>query len=101
MRQTLLLLTASSILCGQTRTEVTLHAFHLKGGYYTQAGLLRDSAGNLFGTTQLGGPNGSGVVFKVDETGNYRSVYSFTGGADGARPQAGLIQDRQSLWHHI
>jgi len=30
------------------------------------AGVIRDSAGNLFGTTQMGGNESSGVVFKLD-----------------------------------
>ena len=35
------------------------------------AGVVRDSAGNLYGTTVSGGsgPGGAGVVFKVDTSG--------------------------------
>jgi uncharacterized repeat protein (TIGR03803 family) len=57
------------------------------------AGLIRDAAGNLYGTTVAGGSRGQGTVFKID-TSNHESVlYSFTGGADGGLPQAGLIMD--------
>ncbi len=34
-------------------------------GYYPMAGLVRDSAGNLYGTTSAGGANGWGVIFKI------------------------------------
>jgi uncharacterized repeat protein (TIGR03803 family) len=53
------------------------------------AGLLRDAAGNLYGTTSMGGtscgpvPGGCGVVFKVDSTGKETVLYRFKGGADG------------------
>jgi uncharacterized repeat protein (TIGR03803 family) len=66
-------------------------------GGYPEAGLLRDSAGNLYGTASGGGltncGGGCGVVFKVDTTGTETVLYSFTGGADGSEPEAGVIQD--------
>jgi uncharacterized repeat protein (TIGR03803 family) len=66
-------------------------------GWSPVAGLIRDSAGNLYGTTFGGGArfgeSGSGVVFKLDTTGTETVLYSFTGGADGGSPAAGLIRD--------
>jgi uncharacterized repeat protein (TIGR03803 family) len=63
-------------------------------GANPSGGLIRDSAGNLYGTTPNGGgaPN-AGVVFKVDPSGHETLLYSFTGGADGSSPSAGLIRD--------
>jgi uncharacterized repeat protein (TIGR03803 family) len=61
--------------------------------------LVRDSAGNIYGTTIFGGAyrncNGDtcGVVFKLDPTGMETVLHSFTGGADGAFPVAGLSMD--------
>ena len=56
-------------------------------------GLIRDEAGNLYGTTFLGGnagcgsSNGScGILYKIDPTGKFTLLYSFTGGADGGLP---------------
>jgi uncharacterized repeat protein (TIGR03803 family) len=85
------------------------------------AGLLRDGAGNLYGTTTGGGApqliapvsgifpgppgtrpapaHGNGVVFELircdSEPSGYefKVLYSFTGGADGAVLYAGLIRD--------
>jgi uncharacterized repeat protein (TIGR03803 family) len=46
--------------------------------------VIRDSAGNLYGTTSDGGACGyCGVVFKVDTAGRETVLYSFTGNADG------------------
>jgi uncharacterized repeat protein (TIGR03803 family) len=56
--------------------------------------LIRDAAGNLYGTTYgVGiGIQGNGVVFKLDNAGNYSVLYSFAGGADGSYPSA-LVMD--------
>jgi uncharacterized repeat protein (TIGR03803 family) len=67
----------------------------------TPTGLLMDSAGNLYGTTQLGGAsakcdNNCGTVFElVNTSGNYteKLLYSFTGGPDGAYPNANMVMD--------
>jgi uncharacterized repeat protein (TIGR03803 family) len=61
--------------------------------------LLRDTAGNLYGTTYFGGKtsgfckSGCGVVFKLDTTGKETILHTFTGGSDGANPWAGLTID--------
>ncbi|WP_296711721.1 hypothetical protein [Rhodoblastus sp.] len=51
--------------------------------------LIADANGDLFGTTDGGGPYGAGTVFEIFKPGSgYAStptiLYSFTGGADGA-----------------
>ena len=63
------------------------------GGYPYYANLIQDWAGNLYGTTSSGGAAGAGVVFKVDTNGHETVLYSFTGGADGGYPNAGVIFD--------
>jgi uncharacterized repeat protein (TIGR03803 family) len=55
-------------------------------------GVIRDAAGNLYGTTYLGG-KGAGVVFTINTTGQESVLYSFTGRTDGGYPRAGLVQD--------
>jgi uncharacterized repeat protein (TIGR03803 family) len=59
------------------------------------ATVTADSLGNLYGTTQSGGVDGAGVVFKLDPTGRESVLYTFTGGADGGAPQAPVILDAQ------
>jgi uncharacterized repeat protein (TIGR03803 family) len=62
-------------------------------GSYPLGSLIRDSKGNLYGTTNGGGVSGAGVVFKIDPLGNETVLYSFTGGADGAYPLGGITRD--------
>jgi uncharacterized repeat protein (TIGR03803 family) len=60
------------------------------GGYPLWVVLARDSAGNLYGTTQAGGTANEGVVFKIDKSGNESVLHTFTGLADGGSPYAGV-----------
>jgi len=87
----------------QGQTYFVVHSFTgAPDGTYPRAGLVRDSRGNLYGTTENGGDpacdggNGCGTVFKVDTTGKEAVLYSFTGTAgDGIFPVAGLVLDAQ------
>jgi uncharacterized repeat protein (TIGR03803 family) len=46
--------------------EITLHSFGASGdGSLSQGSLIRDTTGNLYGTTLDGGVNGFGVVFEI------------------------------------
>ena len=74
--------------------ETVLYAFpNNPNGAYPYGGVIRDSAGNLYGTTSVGGTANAGVVFKLDPTGQETVLYSFTGGADGSQPRSGVILD--------
>jgi uncharacterized repeat protein (TIGR03803 family) len=75
-------------------TFTVLHAFTgLSDGAFPSASLVRDNAGNLYGTAAGGGAYGHGVVFKLGATGKETVLHSFTGGKDGAQPEAGLVRD--------
>src|ERR1022692_1881474 len=76
-------------------TEIVLHSFapHPPKGSFPFAGVIRDSAGNLYGTTNHGGAANAGVVYKVDTAGRQTVLYRFTGGADGGGPTTGVIRD--------
>lgn len=80
--------------------ETVLYSF--KGGADgsgPSAGLIMDEAGNLYGTTYLGGElsacptEGCGVVFKPDLAGNETVLYTFKGTGDGKFPSATLTRD--------
>lgn len=69
-------------------------------GLYPWAGLISDAAGNLYGTTQMGGNqscyNGCGTIFKLthgaDGKWSKTTLHRFNG-RDGTYPFAGLIFD--------
>jgi uncharacterized repeat protein (TIGR03803 family) len=76
----------------------TLHSFAgpPNDGATPQAGLLRASDGNFYGTTEDGGASGNcnggcGTVFKITSNGTLTILYSFNS-SDGAQPLAGLVQ---------
>ena len=62
-------------------------------GEYLDTELVRDSAGNLYGTSVQGGVYGGGTVFQVTPEGVHTVLYSFTGGADGGEPYKGVTLD--------
>ena len=71
-----------------------LHAFGQgKNGTFPNAGLIRDSGSNLFGTTGGGGNGGHGLVFKLDPTGKETVLYRFGKKPDATNPLFGLVQD--------
>ena len=67
-------------------------------GEYADTDLETDSAGNIYGTTVLGGDFGGGTVFRLSPTVDgwmHTVLYSFTGGADGGEPYKGVTLDRE------
>jgi uncharacterized repeat protein (TIGR03803 family) len=70
-----------------------LHSFTgLSDGGNPEAGVVRDRAGNLYGTTYNGGL-GAGVVFKIDTSGAYSVLHAFWASTDGGYPDAGVTLD--------
>ena len=71
-----------------------LHTFSgAPDGSEPVAPVVLDMAGNIYGTTISGGSANSGVIFKIDTSGNETVLYSFSGGSDGRRPEQGLVID--------
>jgi uncharacterized repeat protein (TIGR03803 family) len=82
------------------RAETVLYSFNGgPDGACPKGTLVQDTAGNLYGTTSVGGDGsacsgyGCGVVFKLDPSGAETVLYTFTGGADGAVPSGRLLLD--------
>ncbi len=93
----LLIVTGSQPLEAQTFT--TLHAFSgMPDGAMPIGGLTMSASGDLYGTTEYGGAEGWGMVFKLVRTGGtwiMHPLYSFPsihhqGANDGAAPTAGV-----------
>src|SRR5271166_57287 len=62
--------------------------------------LVRDAAGNLYGTTFAGGDlttcsgYGCGIAFTIDKSGKETILHTFGHGADGSQPGSGLARDK-------
>jgi len=91
---------------GSAWTPTVLYSFCSQSGCAdgsnSYAGLIMDGAGNLYGTTILGGSQNAGTVFKLAPSGGawtptvLHNFCSESGCADGASPYAGLIYDKAS-----
>ena len=94
-------------------TLTTLYSFCSQGsypncgdGYYPYAGpLIQATDGNLYGTTRLGGGQGTGVcsggcgtVFEITTGGTLTNLHSFDG-TDGSFVEAGLVQDTDGSFY--
>src|SRR5215475_7946421 len=80
-----------------TTTEV-IFSCEEDEGEYADSDLETDSAGNIYGTTVLGGDYGGGTVFQLSPTPSgweHTVLYSFTGGADGGEQYKGVTIDRR------
>jgi uncharacterized repeat protein (TIGR03803 family) len=87
--------TSVSVSC-TAGTFTILHDFGTDRtqGASPQGTLVMDEAGNLYGTTAVGGMLEIGTVYKIDADGNLSVLHSFRGHpTDGAGPGAGLIMD--------
>jgi uncharacterized repeat protein (TIGR03803 family) len=94
----------SVIKLDSSGVATTLYGFPGPPDGFGPRSLVRDQAGNLFGTTIEGGTGscaagqppttvGCGTIFEIDTAGNETVLYSFTGQADGKSPVNTLILD--------
>ncbi|MGC2112686.1 MAG: choice-of-anchor tandem repeat GloVer-containing protein [Candidatus Korobacteraceae bacterium] len=82
---------------GGTWAFNVLHAFgQLGDGFYPQAPVILDDAGNLYGTTEQGGTANQGTVFQMSPSPsrwNETLLWSFLGSPDGATALGGVVVD--------
>jgi hypothetical protein len=93
-------LTDTLLKSGKWKWEVSLlHSFSGPDGDSPGAGLVADSAGNLYGTTRSGGtaPGLAGTAFELtpgpQDKWSLTTLYSFTGGTDGGMVTSGVVLD--------
>ena len=95
MRLALALLVMTLFLTAATaQTFKVFYTFSGSDGSFPNGDLLRDAAGNFYGTTQFGGASNRGLVYKLDSNGQHTTLYSFTGAADGGIPIGRVIRDQ-------
>jgi uncharacterized repeat protein (TIGR03803 family) len=67
------------------------------------AGLVQGTDGNFYGTTELGGADHNGAVFKITPGGKLTRLYSFPCSQDlcpdGKQPAGGLVQDTDGKFY--
>src|SRR2546430_15297923 len=101
MGKVLTIAAAVAILANAAWAAVPQIIYNFAGdddGEYIDSDLVIDGAGNLYGTSVLGGDFGSGTVFQLTPSGNawtHTVLYSFHGGADGGEPYKGVTLDSQ------
>ena len=92
---TTLLFVANAIAAAQTET-VLYNFAGATDGSDSNGGVVRDSEGNLYGTTANGGRNGGGTVFELTTAGTLIVLHSFAAYAgDGVYPASDLIRDEK------
>jgi uncharacterized repeat protein (TIGR03803 family) len=66
-------------------------------GFLPVGGMDRDKAGNLYGTTELGGSGSSGTVFKLAPGGTLTTLHTFID-ADGGYPEGDILHIGDNLY---
>ncbi len=70
----------------------TLYSFTGGNDGGSPSGLVLDTEGNLYGTTNQGGSHGFGTVFKISPSGTEKVLHSFNAnGEDGFYPEGGVV----------
>ncbi len=86
---------AAAAVTSSAQTLTTLVNFSGSNGNNPTGPVIQASDSNFYGTTNQGGANTSGTVFKMTPSGTLTTLYSFCssqGCADGSFPDAGLLQ---------
>lgn len=77
-------------------TETVLYTFCAQGncsdGANPLSSLVTDASGDFYGTTEMGGANNLGTVFRLTPAGKETVLHSFGGTGDGSYPISGLME---------
>src|SRR5258708_3180347 len=89
VRMTVLFLLTAILPLAHAQPFTVLHQFNSQSdGAFSEGSVLRDSAGNIFGTT-----TSPSTVFKIDSKGKESSFFNINGGSLGEFPTGSLTQD--------
>jgi uncharacterized repeat protein (TIGR03803 family) len=92
---TVFVVCVASAIAARAQTFTTLVNFDgTNGGGPEYMNLIQGIDGNLYGTSEFGGANSGGTVFKLTRNGTLTTLYSFCAQpncTDGGGPAAGLV----------
>ena len=92
---------SSGLIYRITTNGVFSNLFSLPSAQWSlMGGLIQARDGYLYGTTAEGGASNQGTIFRATTNGGgFTLLYSFTGGADGSQPLAGLVQGNDGSFY--
>ena len=100
---TLVVIVVFALLCPQVRAAVSVTTLARLGGtpdgYDPQGSLIVGGDGSFYGTTEAGGPANCGTVYRIAPDGTFATLYTFTGGNDGANPKAALLDGGDGFFY--
>jgi len=85
--------TVFEVLAGSGTITTLASLNYSTSGLGPEGNLVEDSSGNLFGTASYGGANGGGTIFEVAAGSHTATAIASFNGANGANPEAGLVED--------
>ena len=93
----------SSRVTAHAQQLTTLYSFTntTDGQGPVDAPLTIGSDGNLYGVTPDGGTGQYGTVFQLTPGGAFKTLYSFTNGADGGSPHAGVTEGTAGTFYGV
>jgi uncharacterized repeat protein (TIGR03803 family) len=87
---------AGAAFNANSQTETILYSFgsHLSehDPFPYPSGLVQGSDGNFYGTTENGGTNFAGTMFRITSIGSYTDLYTFGSYPGGPNPTGGPVQ---------
>lgn len=96
---TALTLTVIFAQAASAQTETVLYSFcqmtNCTDGLEPSGNIVRDSQGNIYGTTQGGGQFGMGVLYRVSPSGMETVLHNFGSSTNDGQGPAGLVADNE------
>lgn len=83
-------------------TEQPIYSFSgLADGGSPYGGVIQETDGYLYGTTETGGTSGYGTVYRISTSGSLNTIYTFTGANDGGHPYAPLVEGTDGFLYGV
>ncbi len=79
-------------------SDATVYQFQASQDGGNPTGVTASSTGTLFGTTEYGGTNGFGTIFRVLPDGEEAVLYSFMNSGDGTNPSVPAMDAKGDLF---